>query len=84
MAGLLAVAGLAAIVATNAQTADDTATSRAVPFLAADINGDHKVDTIDLSRIFSAWGKANTAEDINGSGSVETGDLSVLFSNWTR
>jgi len=82
MAGLLAVAGLAGIVISNAQTVDRTPILPAPGNIGADINGDGKVDLTDMSRMFSAWNKANTSEDIKGNGRVEIGDLSVLFTNW--
>ncbi|HUB93943.1 MAG TPA: polysaccharide deacetylase family protein [Verrucomicrobiae bacterium] len=61
-----------------------TPTSTAIP---GDINGDGKVDALDLSVLLSNWGKtgATAAQgDLNGDGTVDALDLSILLTNWSN
>ena len=59
-----------------------------VTMAPGDINRDGHVDTIDLMRLASSWGK-RTAEpgfdpacDLNGDGAVDVVDLLILARNW--
>jgi hypothetical protein len=47
-----------------------------------DLNGDAKVNGIDLGILLAAWGGAGPA-DIDRDGVVAGGDLGVMLSNWT-
>jgi len=47
-----------------------------------DLNGDNKVDILDLSILLSKWGASGVAADINKDGVVNILDLSILLSNW--
>ncbi|MBI2596056.1 hypothetical protein HYW46_04975 [Candidatus Daviesbacteria bacterium] len=49
-----------------------------------DINGDNKVDIIDLSVLLSHWLGTDTSSDINKDGKVGIIDLSILLSNWLK
>ena len=53
------------------------------PPIPGDINGDGRIDGLDLTALFSAWGATSGSADINGDGDVNGLDLTVLFSNWT-
>lgn len=48
----------------------------------ADINGDGKVDVLDLSALLSHYGQATTTADLNGDNKVDVLDLSILLSNY--
>lgn len=47
-----------------------------------DINGDDKIDILDLSEMLSNWGTNNPCCDLNGDGLVGIIDLSTLLSRW--
>lgn len=49
----------------------------------ADINGDGKVDGIDLGRLLGAWGSSAGGGDLNGDGTVDGADLAILLGEWT-
>ncbi len=50
-----------------------------------DIDGNGKVDLIDVSITITNWGTPkNTRADLNNDGKVDKKDLSILFANWTR
>jgi hypothetical protein len=49
----------------------------------ADINGDGKVDGIDLGRLLGAWGSSAGGGDLNGDGTVDGQDLAILLGEWT-
>jgi chitodextrinase len=51
------------------------------PPLSGDLNGDHRVNLVDLSILLSRWGKAGTG-DLNGNGRVDIFDLSTLLSHY--
>jgi len=60
---------------------DDIAVT--VPTLAADLNGDARVDGVDLGLLLAAWGPCNGCPaDINGDGSVSAVDLASLLAAW--
>ena len=49
----------------------------------ADLNGDGKVDVIDLGILLSAWGQTTKPKsDINQDGRVDVVDLGILLSKW--
>lgn len=50
---------------------------------SADINGDTKINVLDLSILLSKWGTANTSGDLNRDSTVDIIDLSILLSNWS-
>ena len=47
-----------------------------------DINGDNKVDIVDLSTLLTNWGTTNAASDLNHNGVVDIVDLSILLTNY--
>jgi hypothetical protein len=47
-----------------------------------DLNGDNKVDTLDLSILLTDWGQTSGVADINKDGVVNILDLSILLTNW--
>lgn len=47
-----------------------------------DINGDGKIDILDLSTMLSKWGTTDAACDLNDDGTVGILDLSTLLSKW--
>jgi hypothetical protein len=49
--------------------------------LVGDLNGDGKVNGIDLAQVLSSWGTANG--DITGDQKTDGMDLAALLSNWT-
>jgi hypothetical protein len=49
-----------------------------------DVNGDGKIDVIDLSRLLARWNTSDSSADLNGSGRVDILDLSVLLSQWGK
>ncbi len=49
---------------------------------SADINGDAKVNVLDLSIILSKWGSNYAPSDLNKDSTVNILDLSILLSNW--
>ena len=50
-----------------------------------DIDGDGRIDLIDVSILIANWGTPkNTRADLNSDGKVNNKDLSILFANWTR
>ncbi len=51
--------------------------------LPGDVNGDGKVDIVDLSALLSQYGKPGTA-DINGNGMVDITDMSIFLSNFGK
>ena len=54
-----------------------------VPPLAADLNGDLRVDGVDLGILLAAWGPcAGCPADINGDGFVTAVDLASLLAAW--
>jgi peptidoglycan/xylan/chitin deacetylase (PgdA/CDA1 family) len=52
-----------------------------------DINGDGKVDALDLSTLLTNWNKTSATAaqgDLNGDGTVDALDLSTLLTNWSK
>lgn len=67
--------------------APDGTTSTTPTKVAGDVNGDGKVDALDLSIILSNWNKtgATAAQgDLNGDGTVNALDLSIVLANWSK
>ena len=58
-------------------------TSPTPTLTAGDVNGDRRVNAIDLSLLLSAWGTNKAGTDINKDGTVGAVDLSILLRNWT-
>ena len=50
--------------------------------VAADLNCDGSVNSIDLTSLLSAWGTAGPA-DLDGDGAVGSADITILLSGWT-
>jgi hypothetical protein len=48
-----------------------------------DVNGDRRVDGLDLAAVLSAWGSSQPSADLNGDGIVNAFDLSVVLGGWT-
>ena len=54
-----------------------------IPPSAADLNGDLRIDGVDLGMLLAAWGVcAGCPADINGDGSVNAVDLARLLAAW--
>lgn len=52
-----------------------------------DINGDSKVDALDLSLILSNWSRSGVTHaqgDLNADGVIDALDLSTVLSNWSK
>ncbi|MCA9311240.1 MAG: hypothetical protein KDA21_08545 [Phycisphaerales bacterium] len=49
-----------------------------------DINGDGRVDFIDLNTLLAGWRKHNHPADIDNSGIVDFNDLAMLLDAWNR
>jgi peptidoglycan/xylan/chitin deacetylase (PgdA/CDA1 family) len=52
-----------------------------------DLNGDGKVDALDLSVLLANWNKTGVTAaqgDVNGDGTVNALDLSILLMNWSK
>lgn len=47
-----------------------------------DLNGDGRVDGLDLTTLLAAWGSSNAAADIDGNGVVGGSDLAALLAAW--
>jgi len=77
------------LITARANDKSGNATSQAVtitianppPPLVGDLNGDHRVNILDLSILLSHWRKAG-AGDFNNSGKVDIFDLSVLLGRY--
>lgn len=51
--------------------------------ITGDINGDGKVNIIDVSRIIDKWGAiTKPPEDLNQDGRVDIQDISIIIDNW--
>lgn len=54
---------------------------------SSDLNGDGKVDALDLSTLLTNWGKTGQTAaqgNINGDAIVDALDLSTLLANWSK
>ncbi len=54
---------------------------------SGDINGDGKIDLLDLSKVASVWEQSNPEDsmiDLNSDGKVDLLDLSIIASNWSE
>ncbi|MEY3023006.1 MAG: hypothetical protein RIS86_2204 [Planctomycetota bacterium] len=72
--------GMFKISATNTFTA--TLPVPGVPPIPGDLNGDYRVNGVDLATLLVNWG--TPASDIDGDGSTGGSDLAILLSNWTN
>lgn len=58
-----------------------------VTLRAGDVNGDNRVNGIDLSTVLSNWSRGNGTRaqgNLNGDGVVNGIDLSIVLSNWDK
>lgn len=62
---------------------DPSNTVQAIPSVLGDMNGDGRVDMLDLSYLLFKWRTADAVADINSDGIVDMLDLSTLLTNWT-
>lgn len=53
------------------------------PTRSPDINGDGKVDGIDLGHVIAKWGTSASYADLDRSGIVDGKDLAILMGAWT-
>ena len=53
------------------------------PARPGDVNGDSRVDGLDLAAVLSAWGSSQAGADLNGDGTVNAFDLSIVLGGWT-
>ncbi|HSH17879.1 MAG TPA: dockerin type I domain-containing protein, partial [Candidatus Saccharimonadales bacterium] len=53
------------------------------PTAAGDVNGDGRVNAIDLSALITNDGKSYPAADFNNDGVVGAADMSILLARWT-
>lgn len=49
-----------------------------------DINGDGKINVLDLSVMLSKFGTSHSGADLNGDGKISILDLSILLSRWGK
>jgi hypothetical protein len=47
-----------------------------------DLNGDHRVDQLDLIEVILEWGQSDSAADVSNNGSVGVDDLIEIVNNW--
>ena len=55
--------------------------------IAADIDGNGRVDGADMGLLIARWGPCldePCAEDINGDNEVNGGDLGILIASWSQ
>jgi hypothetical protein len=65
---------------TSSTTVSITLTSPNTP---GDVNGDGRVNALDLSALISHDGQNYPAADFNGDGTVGAADMAILLSKWT-
>jgi hypothetical protein len=53
------------------------------PSAPGDVNGDSRVNALDLSALISRDGQNYPAADFNGDGTVGAADMAILLSKWT-
>ena len=61
----------------------DVQTIEVVPELEGDLNGDGRVNGIDITILLSAWGTDDPVADLTGDGVVNGGDLTIVLANWS-
>jgi hypothetical protein len=62
-----------------------TVTATATPPVTnnGDINGDGRVNALDLSQLIGTDGQNSVAADLNKDGTVGAADMAILLSKWT-
>jgi hypothetical protein len=60
-----------------------TPTPPPAPGTPGDVNGDGRVNALDLSTLISKDGQDYPAADFNGDGTVGAADMAILLSRWT-
>ena len=62
-----------------------TVTTTAIPPVAnnGDINGDGRVNALDMSQLIGTDGQNSVAADLNKDGTVGAADMAILLSKWT-
>ena len=68
------------VTPTPTRTATPTPTANPT---VGDVNGDARVNVIDLSSLLSHWAANYSAADFNHDGTVNAVDLSILLGHWT-
>lgn len=53
-----------------------------VSFRQGDYNRDGRVDALDITEVFSAWGAINPVMDVNGDDIVGSHEVTAIVSNW--
>jgi hypothetical protein len=79
------------LIAKASDAAGNTGTSQIVminvtqpqPGGQGDVNGDSRVNALDLSALISRDGENYPAADFNGDGTVGAADMAILLSKWT-
>lgn len=56
---------------------------RLTPILAGDLDGDGRVDGVDLAILLGAWGDKGGDADLDGDALVGASDLAILLGDWT-
>ena len=51
--------------------------------IPGDINGDDRVNGLDLAQVLAQWGTANADADLDNDGTVGGPDLTILLAYWT-
>ncbi|MBW4061135.1 hypothetical protein HJC99_00990 [Candidatus Saccharibacteria bacterium] len=67
-------------------TATPTPTASATPTpsgVTGDVNGDSRVNVVDLSLLLGKWNTNYASTDLNRDGTVNVIDLSILLGHWT-
>ena len=62
----------------------NTSSQKVVIWLSGDLNGDGKVNIIDLSLLGKRWGGSDPCADLNNDGTVNIIDLTLLGKNWGK
>jgi len=84
-AHILANDGVGTDILTETTPAHLTLLAPKIKKIIADINGDGKVDSIDVSILLSNYGTSkNQMADLNGDGKIDVKDLSILLSRWSH
>lgn len=71
----------------NNESVKSNVVNVAIPLKTGDLNNDTKVDTLDLSKLLTNFGKKSavlTDGDLNKNTEVDIYDLSMLLANWKK